>query len=295
MDDVSSELVVKSNELIEASYRLTLLEQQLILFAICSARDQQLGLSSDTELAVDVRAFAQQFKLNIDTAYQQVKDTALSLYKRELHLGAIDPADGEYRVALGRWVTLCAYKKKRGYVAIRFSEEVIPCITRLEERFTSYRLEHVSQLTSVHAIRIYELLVQHVRIGARMFELGELKKILGVAGEYADVSDFKRRVLDVSVAQINAHTDLKISYTQEKDGRTVSAIVFSIRLKTAELAAPKKPKRPVQLGLNGVEPARKSNDPGVLAEREKLLAMAGVKRKKYDPDFDPATEPTDSH
>ncbi|MQT50325.1 RepB family plasmid replication initiator protein, partial [Pseudomonas helleri] len=42
-----SEVVVKSNRLVEASYRLNLVEQQIILFAISRSRDEQLGLSPD--------------------------------------------------------------------------------------------------------------------------------------------------------------------------------------------------------------------------------------------------------
>jgi hypothetical protein len=53
-----NELVVQSNRLVEASYRLTLIEQQIILFAICRAREEQLGLSADTLVTISAKDFS---------------------------------------------------------------------------------------------------------------------------------------------------------------------------------------------------------------------------------------------
>ena len=52
---------------------------------------------------------------------------------------------------------------------------------------------------------------------------------------------FKRKVIDVSVAQINAHTDITTSYTQRKTGHNVTHLNFKI---DAKEAAPKAVKRP---------------------------------------------------
>ena len=45
-------------------------------------------------------------------------------------------------------------------------------------------------------------------------------------GQYKDIKNFKVRVIDVAVAQINLHSDLIVSYTQKKTGRTVSSLIF---------------------------------------------------------------------
>ena len=88
---------------------------------------------------------------------------------------------------------------------------------------------------------MYELLLQYVGIGRREFEIPKLKETLGLEGEYPDIDNFKRRVIDVSVKQINAHTDITTSYTQRKTGRNVTHLNFKI---DAKEAAPKVVKRP---------------------------------------------------
>jgi plasmid replication initiation protein len=80
-----------------------------------------------------------------------------------------------------------------------------------------------------------------VGIGRREFEIPKLKETLGLEGEYPDIDNFKRRVIDVSVAQINAHTDITTSYTQRKTGRNVTHLNFKI---DAKEAAPTVVKRP---------------------------------------------------
>lgn len=295
-DLIESDIVVKSNALVEASYRLTMVEQQLILFAICAGREQEKMLTKSSLIPIQAKDFARQFNLNHTKVYEQLKEAGKSLAHRTVTVHDAHPKSGKPRSREFPWTNEVTYTPGDGLVEFQFNEKIIPYITRLEARYTSYALGSVSRMSSVYAVRAYELLSQYLSIGARRFELAKLKEMLGVTSEYKIISDFKKRVLDVAVLQVNEHSDIKISYTQEKTGREVTAIVFSIRPRVAALAAPKKPKRPLQLGLDGVPPAPKSTDPAVLAEREKALAALPGRRKKtipHDPDFDPSTVRTE--
>jgi len=68
-----TELVVQSNRLVEASYRLTLVEQQMILFAICRSREEQLGLSADTLVTIAAKDFSAMFGTDASTVYRDLK------------------------------------------------------------------------------------------------------------------------------------------------------------------------------------------------------------------------------
>ena len=58
---------------------------------------------------------------------------------------------------------------------------------------------------------------------------------------YGALDNLKRRVIDVAVDQINAHTDITTSYTQRKTWRNVTHLNFKI---DAKEAVPKAVKRP---------------------------------------------------
>lgn len=280
-DLTDGELVVKSNALVEASYKLTLVEQQLVLFAICAGREQEQMLTKSSPISVNALDFARQFGLNPTKVYAQLKDATQTLFNRQIIVHDNHPKSGKPRTTKLRWVSEIAYTDGDGLVEFKFSDKVIPYITRLGSEYTRYHLGSVSHMSSVYAIRIYELLSQYLTIGARRFELLQLKEMLGVSNEYSDISDFKKRVLDVAVLQINEHSDIKISYTQEKTGRAVTAIAFSIRKKTAAVTAPKKPKKPVQLELVGVEPGpKKTRTLESDAKRDETLKAVAVMKSK---------------
>ena len=99
-------------------------------------------------------------------------------------------------------------RKDASKVKMTFAPKVIPYLTSLNKEFTSYRLQNVVKLTSTYSIRLYEMLVQWRKIGKVTFKVDSLRKSLGVEeGEYKRMSNFKMRVLDFAVKQINDFTD----------------------------------------------------------------------------------------
>ncbi|MQU09657.1 RepB family plasmid replication initiator protein, partial [Pseudomonas helleri] len=90
-----SEVVVKSNRLVEASYRLNLVEQQIILFAISRSRDEQLGLSPDKPVTIAASDFAQAFGTNETKVYGQLKEAMGDLFDRSVTIYDTDPDTGK--------------------------------------------------------------------------------------------------------------------------------------------------------------------------------------------------------
>lgn len=225
------DLVVKSNRLIEASYRLSMNEQRIILYAICRCREEQKGLFPDLPVTIMAEAFIKQFpSVEKGSVYGQLKEAMNSLYNRSVTIHDTDPATKKVRVRETRWISEKAYIDGAGHIQIVFTPEVIKYITRLEVEFTSYQLEKVGNMTSVHAIRIYELLAQHRDIGHRTLNLSSLRETLGVEpGEYKLTTDFIRKVIEVAVEQINKHSDLLVSYKPQKTGRAITDFIFKIK------------------------------------------------------------------
>ena len=230
----AQQLVVKSNRLIDASYRLGLNEQRIILYAICRCRDEQKGLCPDLPVTITADAFVKQFpSVEKGSVYGQLKEAMNSLYNRSVTIHDIDPATSKARVRETRWISEKAYVDGAGHIQIVFTSEVIKYITRLEVEFTSYQLEKVGNMTSAHAVRIYELLSQHREIGHRSVNLTWLRETLGMEpGEYKLTADFIRKVIEVAVDQINKHSDLSVSYKSIKTGRAITDFAFKIKDKS---------------------------------------------------------------
>ena len=74
-----SDLIVKDNALMNASYNLDLVEQRLILLAILEARESGKGINANDPLTVHAESYINQFGVHRTTAYQALKDACKDL------------------------------------------------------------------------------------------------------------------------------------------------------------------------------------------------------------------------
>lgn len=226
-----SALVVKDNRLIEASYRLTEAEQRIMLMAIAWARMHVKDeLTTETWIELRSQDYVELFDTDPKNAYRQLKQAIKSLASRKLIMEVVDPITQLPATLEADWVTNALYVEGAGLVRINFGSLIIPYIWKLERRFTAYQLRSIKQLTGGYTVRLYELLLQYLSIGKRMFGLDDLRDILDAqSSAYDRINNFRARVLDFAVEQINTLTDLDVSYEVVKTGRRVTGIAFLIR------------------------------------------------------------------
>ena len=241
---MKTELVVKDNALINASYNLDLVEQRLILLAIVEARESGKGINANDPLTVHAESYINHFSVHRNTAYQALKDACKDLFARQFSYQEQRPK-GVANIT-SRWVSQIAYIDNSATVELIFAPAIIPLVTRLEEQFTSYELKQVSGLSSAYAIRLYEVLIAWRSTGKTpIIELFDFRQKLGVLeGEYSRFNNFKVRVLDPAIKQINEHTDITVKVEQHKTGRTISGFSFKFKQKQQpKIEKPVDPKR----------------------------------------------------
>jgi len=225
-------LIVKDNALINASYNLELVEQRLILLAIIEARENGKGINANDPLTVHASTYIQTFNVEKHSAYTSLKEACKSLFARQFSYEEANK-NGNLTHYTSRWVSKIGYTKNEATVEIIFAPDVVPLITRLEEHFTSYELEQVAQLQSKYATRLYEILIAWRSTGKTpKISIDEFRKQIGVLdSEYKIISNFKLRVLEPSLKQINEQTDITVSYEQHKAGRTITGFSFRFKQK----------------------------------------------------------------
>ena len=230
---MKNELVVKDNALINASYNLDTTEQRLILLAIVQARELSKHVDANSKLEVHAHQYMKQFNVDKHAAYEGLKNAASNLFERKFSYKGIHEGTQQEKIVKSRWVSKIAYVDSAGIVELTFAPDVIPLITQLEKSFTAYELKQISSLTSKYAIRLYELLIQWRSVGKTpMFALDDFRFKLGLAeSDYVKMANFKARVLDTALNQINELTDIIASYEQHKNGRVISGFSFTFTTK----------------------------------------------------------------
>ena len=226
-------LVVKDNALIDASFNLSLVEQRLMLLAIVEAREIQ-DLTPDTPIEIKASSYREQYNTDSSEAYKQLAEATKQLFNRQFSY--VDKYKGEDAITVSRWLNEATYINNKGTVVIYLNRNVISMISRLEANFTKYLLDQVSDFKSQYSIRLYELLIKYKDIGnSKKYTIEEIRSLLGIGvNEYKVLADFKKRVLDLAVKEINDKTDTTIKYEQFKEGRTISHILFKIGKKLAK-------------------------------------------------------------
>lgn len=216
--------VYKANSVIEASYDLSVAEHRLLLACFTQigkgATDQRLY----RVYARDIAALAD---IPTPVAYRDAAAATERLYERSVEVyegpnGATPPKKRKFR-----WIQEAVYAEGEGYVDVRLSTSILPYVNNLLEQYTVYHMQDVARMTSRYAIRVYELLVQWRRRGNRTVDIQWLRRALGIGEKYSNFKDFRRRVVEPAVEQINDRSPLHVEWSTRKTGRSVTHIEFT--------------------------------------------------------------------
>jgi len=251
-------LVYKSNALIEASYRLSVYEQRIILACIAQVR-RDSPLSDQQLYSVSAQQIADMTGTQLGTAYQNLKSASERLFDRRVTLHEAPNGKSGGKERLTRWVQTVEYQEAEGMVALRFGTDMVPYLSQLTEQFTRYALADIACMESAHAIRLYELLCQWRDAGEREVTIDWLRKAFQLERKYPAIKDLKRWVIEPAVKQINEHSPLWVKWDQRKTGRRVSHLMFTFGEKASKTAQKTRNKK-----TDGRTALKRENAPGAI-------------------------------
>ena len=272
-------LVVKTNQLNSALQNLSLPEIRIIQLAIVDARETNTGLSTDKPLRIDALRYAEMFETTRQNGYQRMKDAEENLFNRRFSY-----IDERGKLIKSRWIQQVTYLDDEGAIELVFTLAVVNGISRIdgaEDFFTSYLLEQTASMDSIYSVRLYELLVQWVAArNTPLFELDKFREQLGIEEhEYKRMGNFKLRVLDLAVKEINEKSDLKVSYEQVKKGVAIAGFKFKVLTKVQPKNAKREAVRDGNTadmftieGLNDKQLGRIVRNPTFMAEYNHLVS-----------------------
>jgi len=246
-------LVVKSNKLNQARYKLSVQEQRLIL-AMISDIDEGDDILRNHRISV--QEFKELVGLSGKSPYSQLKNLTKRLLSKVL---VISEPDGDLQT---HWVDHVKYYNDEGYLELSFSKKLAPYLMALKKEFTRYQLKNVVRLKSAYSIRIYELLKQYQSIGSRFFTLEEFRQILCIPDEkLVHYTDLRRRVLDPAKKELK-HSDIGFEYHPIKTGRKVTGLDFEIFQNKEVVKSSYKPKDKKKQG--------KSSSPSIIETQQEI-------------------------
>ena len=219
------EIVVQSNKLIEAHYRLTLQEKRLILWLIKEINKDDVDFKKYKLQIID---FAEMMGLNPKTQYKEMKLVTKSLITRGIDIEDLDTRSTTQMA----WLCFARWEPKKGICSLEFHPELKPYLLQLKTQFTQIGFADFLGLSSVYSVRIFELLSQYRSIGKRYTSIEEIRAWCGIEkGEYTLYAHLKSRVFNRAKIEINAKTDYEVDYTEVKESRKVVGLEWTIKHK----------------------------------------------------------------
>jgi plasmid replication initiation protein len=215
--------VAKSNNLIDASYKLNVQAQKLVL-ACLGKIDSRPDATPQKEVTLTASEFSELMGIDIKNAHRELYKAADALFKSSIILH-----EGDDEIEL-YWIQEKAKKLKgEGAIRIVWSDRILRYICQLKSRFTTYKLRNIASLQSGHSIRLYELLMKFNATGERVIYLDDFKSALGISDKYPEFKVLNRDVIKPAIEELNQRSDLIIKFDTIKKGRTIVALIFEFK------------------------------------------------------------------
>ena len=173
------------------------------------------------EHVLTAKEFSENFNTDLTYSYRAIKEAVNKLMKTDIK---IKEAGGYVRINV---CSKAEYKEKQGYITIKFTDDIMPYLAQVTEKFTLYNLKEVSQFKSIYSLRLYELLQDFKDTGYMILSIIKLRECFAVADKFKLYSDLKKYTFGHAVEEINATYKMNLKFEEIKEGRKVTSLKFT--------------------------------------------------------------------
>ena len=233
--DLSRNISKLKNELVFSKYSLNPLAQDIIQLMIAQIKHESL---QNPEFHIKIKIVED--KLGRRVKEEEIISACDNILNQKLYLNT-------NKVYIGyNWCEYVYYEKEDRSLKIKFTPKISSLLLNLVDQggFTKMNLKYFLKIKSFYAKRIYMLLKGKLDFEVEKFNKEESIKIMSISelkdtlnidqNSYKEINDLRKRVVDISVNQINKFSDmdLKIEFLTDKtSGKKFTKIKFISSLK----------------------------------------------------------------
>ena len=174
------------------------------------------------EHVLTAKEFSEVFNTDIDNSYRYLAKAIKKLMKTDIK---IERPENQSIVM----INVCSkaeYIKREGCVTIKFTDDIMPYLSQVRQKFVLYNLKEIADFNSLYTTRLYELIQEFKETGYMIKSVDKLREIFAVGEKFKAYKDFKRRTFDHACKEINDNYQMNLGYEEIKEKRKVIAIKF---------------------------------------------------------------------
>jgi len=168
------------------------------------------------------KEFSEVFNADIDNSYRYLKKAIDKLMKTDIKVRSSDTQN------ITR-INVCSkaeYKKREGSIKIKFTDDIMPYLSQVRQKFVLYNLKEIANFNSLYTTRLYELIQEFKDTGYMIKSIDNLRNTFAVGNSFKRYNDFKRYTFDHACQEINNNYKMNLGYEEIKEGRKVVAVKF---------------------------------------------------------------------
>lgn len=234
---MENNLVVQSNDLILATYTMEKTDKELMLACVSQidSRPNAPEVTENTEFKISIDSMKSLFfgksSKNEQNIYRDIENASKRLYEVDMVMQLPDN-----KILQTRLISSIVFDPDNGQVILSFANKILPYLTQLKANFTKYKLLEIRELSSIHSIRLYELVVMWVNQFqySKEFSIEEFKQAMSVVGKYKQFSELQKYVIDKAINDINENTNytVKVDYLKKSRGKGFRGLKLNFYKKT---------------------------------------------------------------
>lgn len=217
-----------SKVLVKAAHGLNLSQKRLIMYAVSKIHPHA---PQPIQLVVKVPAieYAKQMGvLEAKNFYRDLQEAADNLFHRYISI-AYDTPKGRETEKI-HWVSSAKYHTGEGWVELRFSPEVSPYLSMLNDgNHINYNLQLAVDLRSVYAWRLLELLMQWKDTKRLYIKLEHFRHALEIPETYR-YADIRLNCMEKPILELREKAGIEVTWKAVKDKenkRRVGSLEFA--------------------------------------------------------------------
>ncbi len=212
------------NKVTECFKSMSVDEKRLLIMASPIARN--MDATEQDSILINADEFAKECGIKVNSAYKQIADASKKLIDRSFSY-----TNEKGKKVHSNWVIDATYEDAG--INVRFTSIILMMLKVLDKYnpYTKYKKEIVLRLKKDYSIDFYHLFKKHQKQISFELSLDEMFQEFCLPDSYRDISNLRKRVLKNSLDEINTHTDINVTYTAIKKGRSIVGFKFIIKEK----------------------------------------------------------------
>ncbi len=167
--------------------------------------------------------FREVFNTDLSNCYKLLNKACKKLMKTSITLERIELNE--------IWeINICStakYNKKEGRITVKFTDDIMPYLAQVRQRFVLYNLKEIANFGSLYTTRLYELIQEFQETGWMLKSVDQLRKVFAIGdNKFKLYGNFKAKILNYACQEINDNYDMGLRFEELKEGRKVVAVKF---------------------------------------------------------------------